>query len=96
MAQGTHAGPVDKVPCPHCGQGNDFTEIVSDLKLAEEDSLVECDHCGRMMQVTSIVTMTTVSVVRSNQRPPHRDPEPTAATTVDHGALQRMLGRGRR
>ena len=65
----TVTGRVDSVPCPHCGKGNDFREVIDMLApsgsvgaSAESGQLVECDHCDQKMEVVNIVKTTLVSV----------------------------------
>lgn len=54
-------GKIDSVPCPHCGQGNDFREIEEELAVAgsmgagaDRGQRVTCDHCQRDMEVVQI------------------------------------------
>lgn len=64
------SGPVDRVPCPHCGKHNDFREIAENLKAggsmvdprAGHGEIVVCDFCDRKMEVVSVVTITVVHV----------------------------------
>lgn len=62
-------GRVESVPCPHCGKGNDFREVIDMLAAAgsvgaaaESGQQVTCDHCDKNMEVVNIVKTTLVSV----------------------------------
>lgn len=69
MPSKTTNGPIHKVPCPHCGAGNDFTEVAEHLKndgideeKAETGAKVLCDHCGQKMIVQAVRTITFIWV----------------------------------
>lgn len=53
-------GPVSKVPCPWCGQSNDFREMGgfagedSMLVGLEDGAVVDCDHCKNRSIVVKI------------------------------------------
>lgn len=70
-------GPIEKVPCPHCGKPNDFRELAEsdDKELAstgdvdgsgnqvpEPGQIVLCDHCEMRMEISGVRTMTFVWV----------------------------------
>ena len=55
------AGPMHAVPCPYCGQPNDFrAHADQDSGSAgwgstlEAGSKVDCDHCGRTSKILRI------------------------------------------
>jgi hypothetical protein len=75
------SGRVDRVPCPHCGRPNDFTEPMSNKIIEGRDesardeggpgnpgTAVVCDHCHRYMEVVKVGEVTVVSV---RQHPDH-------------------------
>ncbi|HEY4266776.1 MAG TPA: hypothetical protein VGM94_01160 [Galbitalea sp.] len=91
-------GPIHRVPCPHCGQPEDFRAL-NDQQLLDTGHQVVCEHCGYSMEVVGIQDVKVVSVrkdPRTHGRP--RDPNPPAqpARTVGAGMVNRLLGRGRR
>jgi uncharacterized Zn finger protein len=56
-ARPTVQGPVDAVPCAHCGNPQDFRE----LEILAHGVGAECDNCGK---VSEIVDIRKVIVVR--------------------------------
>jgi glutaredoxin len=54
-------GPIDRVPCPHCGKTNDFRELQGQ-QLMDTGSGVICDHCKRVMHIAAIRQVTLVAV----------------------------------
>lgn len=53
----TVQGPVDAVPCSHCGRPQDLRE----LEAIERGLGFECDHCRK---VSEIVDLRKIVVVR--------------------------------
>lgn len=71
IAAQTVSGPINRVPCPHCGKPNDFTTldhllVDSNESLGEGDpgghNTFSCDHCNKEMRVVSVKRITTVFV----------------------------------
>lgn len=54
-------GPIDRVPCPHCGRHNDFRQLKGQ-QLLDTGHCMFCDHCGRSMEVVRIATVELVVV----------------------------------
>ena len=44
-------GPVNKVPCAHCGQVMDLTELIEDIG---RGTSITCDHCEKNSEVVDI------------------------------------------
>lgn len=44
-------GPVNRVPCAHCGQPMDLTELVEEI---DRGVSLECDHCSKNSEVVDI------------------------------------------
>jgi hypothetical protein len=86
-AQAT-SGPVNAVPCPHCGKPNDLSPHAEEEQHLDTGNEFDCDHCHRLMQVTAIKQVTVVSV-RQSMRPGGRpvQPPPTAG-----GFMKRLIG----
>jgi len=85
-------GPLERVPCPHCGKPNDFRELANQ-QLIDTGHKMICQGsdgqsgCGRSMEVTAIRNITVVAV---------RKHEPTSssagrALTMSPAQLQRFL-----
>jgi hypothetical protein len=87
------SGPIERVPCPCCGAGNDMRGL-AEQQLLDTGSDVECDGCHQLMQITAVREVTMVSARPSANRPRGSGP-PAAqqATTVAPGVLKRLLGR---
>ncbi len=94
----TH-GPVDQVPCPHCGKPNDLRELDSQQLLDTGHEIVcgplegrpPIGHCGRVFTVAGI-RMVKVIVVRPSQAQPRRQLAPSQpARTIGPGLLRRLL-----
>ena len=95
-------GPIDRVPCPHCGKPNDF-RVMKEQQLYDTGHQCFCDHCGRSMEITSIRQVEVVSVRKDpsgkvaprpgaggQARRPQTRPQPQQKP----GFLQRLLGKG--
>lgn len=54
-------GPIDSVPCPHCGRRQDF-RILQSEQLLDTGHQLFCDFCKRSQEVTQIQTVTFVAV----------------------------------
>lgn len=93
-------GPIDRVPCPHCGKPNDFREMKAQ-HLLDTGHRMFCDHCGHSMEVVQILAVEYVAV--------RRDPNGGSAAVgggrraaaaapqrkqVQPGFIQRLLGKG--
>lgn len=58
-------GPIEQVPCPHCGDIMDLSEAREQLTGYDdrvEALAIECDGCHRKMRVLSVIPMTLVTV----------------------------------
>jgi len=87
----TH-GPIEQVPCPHCGKANDLRELESQQLLDTGHELI-CDHCGLLFDIVGIKHIKVVIVRPSKKQPRRAEPEAAAATTIGAGVLQRLLGK---
>ena len=85
----TH-GPLERVPCPHCGKANDFRELHSE-QLLDTGHTVSCNYCGRMMEVVRMAVITVVAVRQADGSagPVYRGP--AQATTIGPQQLRRLL-----
>ena len=52
-------GPLKRVPCAHCGQPMDLTELQEDLSSGVS---IECDHCSKNSEVIDIRKVTVIVV----------------------------------
>jgi len=66
-------GPMQAVPCPHCGKPNDFRAL-HEQQLMDTGNDAACDHCGNHMKIVRIAPVTMVSVRK------------TGATSINRGA----------
>lgn len=71
-AAGIVSGPIDKVPCAHCGTPMDLTELVDHIEVGSSlgDSLdrgqkIACDRCNKNSQVVQVRRVTFISVRQS-------------------------------
>ena len=55
----TVTGPVDRVPCPHCGKSNNFRKVDEMLEIGNQFG---CDHCKRVMQIAGVREVKMVAV----------------------------------
>jgi len=89
MPPATVQGPVDSVPCPHCGKTNDFRQLDDVLDTGTDAA---CDHCHGLMRVAAIRDIKIVAV----HGLPGKMPVPQSvqpAMTIAPGALRRFLKR---
>lgn len=86
------SGPINRVPCPHCGKPNDFREL-QQQQLLDTGHSVDCDHCGGMMVVAAVQPITMITVRKSNQRPKAGIAAPAQARTLSPAQAQRLLKR---
>ena len=84
-------GPIDRVPCPHCGKNNDFRELQSQ-QIMDTSSDVSCDFCGRQMRIAAIRTVTFLAVVQIMTG--GALPQPAAPQRTVGGAVRRFLKGG--
>lgn len=47
----TVQGPINRVPCAHCGQDMDLTDLAEELGHGVS---VECDECGKQSEIVDI------------------------------------------
>lgn len=52
-------GPIDRVPCPHCGKPNNFRRTD---EMLEVGNLFTCDYCKKPMQVCGVRDVRFVAV----------------------------------
>lgn len=45
-------GPVKNVPCPHCGRGNDLSEIQK-MGALQPKERYDCDHCSKTVEIVN-------------------------------------------
>lgn len=92
-------GPIDRVPCPHCGKPNDF-RVLQDQQLLDTGHQVFCDHCGYSCEVTQISHLTLVAVRKdpSGKRraagPRRQVAQGQQRQVGKPGFFQRLLGKG--
>jgi endogenous inhibitor of DNA gyrase (YacG/DUF329 family) len=56
----TLQGPVDAVPCSHCGTPQNYGELEQLVRGMD----VECDHCGK---ISEVIDIRKVIVVRQSK-----------------------------
>lgn len=63
------SGPIHAVPCPKCGQKNDFRELAEHLydpitgkPVTKQGLKFTCDHCGKESEIVKVADVTFVSV----------------------------------
>jgi hypothetical protein len=90
-------GALERVPCPHCGRGNDFRELDNQTLLDTGHKIIcrgdKGDGCGLLMEVVAIRVIKVIAVK------PIRGSAPTStsggpvrdATTIGQAQLQRLL-----
>lgn len=93
MPPSTH-GPVNEVPCPHCGKPQDLRELDSQQLLDTGHDIV-CEFCQRVYIVCRIVMVKVVALKPSMT--PARQSQQAAqpARTIGPRVLNKLLGRGR-
>jgi len=85
-------GPIDRVPCPHCGRPNDFREL-DNQQLLDTGHKVLCrgenpgEGCGQLMEVVAIQTIKVLGVKPIRVT----DQQSRQALTMSHRQLQRLL-----
>jgi NAD-dependent SIR2 family protein deacetylase len=52
-------GPIDRVPCPHCGKANNFRRVD---EMLEVGNVFGCDHCKKPMQIAGVKDIRIVAV----------------------------------
>lgn len=55
-------GPIEKVPCPHCGKPNDVASELTELNMVEPGVVLICDFCHKKMQIVKVTIITMVAV----------------------------------
>lgn len=97
QAKTTH-GPIDRVPCPHCGKPLDFRQLNAQ-QLLDTGHMVSCDYCKHMMAVAGIHVVQVV-VVRPDAgnaiAVAQRSSPARQASTMSPAQVQRLLRGGRR
>lgn len=85
-------GTVGEVPCPHCGNKNNFTELDSQ-QLLDTGHKVACDKCHRMMEVCQIAIVKVIGVRAADgveSQNPHNQPA-RQAFTLSPSQARRLL-----
>lgn len=85
----TTSGPIDRAPCPHCGQGNDLRDLADMIDTGAE---IQCDHCKRVFEIVAIQPVTLVRMRPSNKTV-RNVPTPQPAKTASPGIIRKLLGR---
>jgi NAD-dependent SIR2 family protein deacetylase len=85
-------GPIESVPCPHCGKPNDFRDLKAEQTL-DTGEVASCDHCDRLMSITAIQEVVMISVQPRDGRAHPQAVPPQPASTVGTAALRRYLKR---
>jgi NAD-dependent SIR2 family protein deacetylase len=52
-------GPIDRVPCPHCGKPNNFRRVD---EMLENGNIFSCDYCKKQMQICGVKDVRFVAV----------------------------------
>jgi len=73
MTQGTTRGTIDRVPCPWCGQPNNFRPLADEEmggvgwgnQGLEGGAIAECDHCHRRMKILAVQKAVMVTLTRA-------------------------------
>lgn len=81
----TTQGPVQAVPCPHCGHKNDC-RLLQEQSLLESGHKIDCDRCHKLMLVMRVQPVVMVQV-----RQLAGGPAPAPGRQPGH-ALQRRRG----
>lgn len=89
--QPTTNGPINAVPCPHCGAPNDFRHL-SSQQLLDTGAEVSCDKCKRLMKVAGMQTVQVILVRRVDAPAPRQEAPARDARTISPGVLNRLLG----
>ncbi len=88
-------GPVDRVPCPHCGKPKDFRELDSQQLLDTGHEVICRDDngegCGQLMMVAAIRVIKVLAVKPMRGMPASGQAQAREAVTVSHAQLQRLL-----
>lgn len=85
----TTKGPQHAVPCPYCGQHNDFRELQEHR--VEQGDFAECDKCSGVMEVVAVQPVTVVHVRRRPDKRPNPRQRTGQATTISAGQMRRLL-----
>ncbi len=59
------AGPIERVPCPHCSKTMDMRDL-RDQNLLDTGKMVECDFCKRWSEICAIQPVTMISLRRTD------------------------------
>jgi hypothetical protein len=86
------SGPINRVPCPHCGKPNDFREL-QQQQLLDTGHEADCDHCGGLMTIAGIQPVTMITVRKNMKRPKAGIAAPAQARTLSAAQTQRLLKR---
>lgn len=52
-------GPIDRVPCPHCGKANNFKRVD---EMLENGNTFKCDFCKQPMEICGVRDVRFVAV----------------------------------
>jgi len=88
-------GPSHRVPCPHCGQLNDFRNLESQ-QLLDTGHQVTCrnengEGCGRLMQVVAVQTIKMIAVKPMGGFVRQGQADPRQASTLSPAQMRRLL-----
>lgn len=91
-------GPVNRVPCPHCGRPNDLRELDvqnlldtgSDIVCGPVDRAQNTGHCGRMFQIVGIAHVKVIRVAPVQGQPRHALPQAQPAYTIGGRQVRRL------
>lgn len=97
-AQPRHvSGPIDRVPCPHCGHPNDLRDFHGQ-QLLDTGNIIDCLRCQRLFFVAQIKPVLHVAVrvptptdVGQRVARPQRAAAP--ARTIGPAETRRLIGR---
>lgn len=87
MSQPSVNGPIDRVPCPHCGKAMDLRDL-RDQNVLDTGHHLLCDHCQRWSEICAIQIVTFVAVRKLDARTQQGG---GAARTLSPRQVQRLL-----
>jgi len=64
------SGPSSRVPCPHCGQPQNFAEHIGSGdwgSTLERGMVCECDDCHRRYVIANVQQVTMVTLQQHNR-----------------------------
>lgn len=100
QASPTITGPVERVPCPHCGKHNDFRHL-QEQQLLDTGSTIVCEvkdahghviGCGKIMKVVAVRQILAVAVCATSIPAGASAGSAAPARTIGARALRKLIG----